>query len=64
MQGDDLMVPGGERLIGLVLIVFAVLLVLTVGFIIAAADTRYRAAKPAGLDLFAADVQLLSAGLH
>jgi len=48
-------------IMGVFFAVFAVLFVTALGFIIFSAVRRYRAAKDAGLDPFAGDIQLMGA---
>jgi hypothetical protein len=50
---------GFPALIGVGFAVFAVFFVLVLGVIVVSAVKRYRAAKAAGLDPFAADVQVM-----
>jgi hypothetical protein len=55
----DELVVGGLGIVGIFFIAFAVLFVGAVVLIVVSASRRYRAAKAAGLDPFAGDVQLM-----
>ncbi|HET7900923.1 MAG TPA: hypothetical protein VFL59_07010 [Candidatus Nanopelagicales bacterium] len=58
----DLPLPSGEMVVGgiaFVIVIFWILFAAVVIFIIYTAVRRYRAAKDAGLDPFAGDVQLM-----
>ncbi|HET8970381.1 MAG TPA: hypothetical protein VFN19_04915 [Candidatus Nanopelagicales bacterium] len=68
MGQDDLQGPSSEMIAGGVplllvigLVLFAVLFVAVLVMIVVSASKRFRAAKRAGLDPFAADVQVMGA---
>jgi len=58
VPGDELIV-GGLGIIGVFFVLFGILFVAAIGFIIYSATRRYRAAKEAGLDPFAGDIQVM-----
>ena len=58
LPGGQLL-AGGLGIMGLLLVLFVILFVSVVGFMIYTASRRYRAAKQAGLDPFAGDIQVM-----
>lgn len=66
-SSPDLQIPGAEGAVGVVgvmLTVFAVFFLAVVVLIVVATTRRYRAAKAAGLDPFAGDIQVMGAVAH
>lgn len=67
MLSDELQIPGSEQAVSLLAIgfgLFAVFFGVVVVVIVVSASKRYRAARTAGLDPFAGDIQVMGALAH
>ncbi|MFN8158235.1 MAG: SHOCT domain-containing protein [Candidatus Nanopelagicales bacterium] len=55
----DEAIVGGLGIMAVLFVLFGIFFLLVVGFIVFSASRRYRAAKAAGLDPYAGDIQLM-----